>query len=253
MAWTFTSHCVIQPVELTAPHTVYAHLFQPLTPGASPWKAARSWARHGFSPSRRQPHLIWPALNKRWCNASVPPPNPLPGRNASDVSSRRRKINVRTCGTAQPRRQDPFQERAAFWVEFEKTRDRVQPHHRCLVWSYYCAFLGFSFLYLLMITNALLSHGNAAGIHNLCFHATQTLRRWVPEDIYWSAAFQISKLLVKEHHKKSTTYQYQKPTAISWIIYSSVVNKRSRMQKSLSRYAAKTQFRDCDSETSTPL
>lgn len=136
---------------------------------------------------------------------------PAPQQECQRCDSRRRQINARTCGTAQPCRQDPFQERAALRVEFEKAGDRVQPYHRCLVWSYYSAFLGFSFLYLLMITNALLSHGNAAGIHNLCFHAAQMLRRWVPEDIHWSAAFQISKLLLKEHHKEAQRINIKSP------------------------------------------
>lgn len=147
-----------------------------------------------------QPFLIRPKLNNTRCSVSMSAPNPFPGRNATDVSFRRRKMNVGACDTAQPRQQDPLQERAAFRVESEKSRERIQPYHRCLVWSHYSAFLGFSFLYLLMITNALQSHGNAAGIHNLCSCAAQILRRWVPEDIYWSVAFQIYKLLFREHH-----------------------------------------------------
>ena len=175
----------------------------------------------------------------------MPTSSRLSGRNVGDLSFRRRKINVSTCNIVQPCRQDPFQERAAFWVEFEKTRDRVQPCHRYLTWSYYSAFLGFSFPYLLMITNALLSHGNAASIHNLCFHTAQMLRRWVPEDIYWSVVFQIYKLFFKKYHKKCKVLLL-KPTGVSWRIYSSVVNRQSHNQKSLSRYAANTQSRDSD-------
>lgn len=118
------------------------------------------------------------------------------------TSFRRRKMNVSTCNTVQPCRQDVFQERAAFWVELEMTRDRVQPCHRCLTWSYYSAFLGFSFPYPLMTANAFLSYGNTDTIHNLGFHPAGMLRRWVPEDIYWSVVCQIYKLFFKKYHKK---------------------------------------------------
>lgn len=117
----------------------------------------------------------------------------LSDRNAGDISSRRRKVSVSTCNTVQPCRQDAFQGRAAFCVEFEMTGDRVQPCHR---WSYYSAFLGFSFPYPLMTTNALLSYGNTASIYNLGFHPAWMLRIWVPEDIYWSVVCQIYKLFL---------------------------------------------------------
>lgn len=130
-------------------------------------------------------------------HASVLTRSQLSNRNAGDISFRRRKINVSTCDIVQPCRQDAFQERAAFCVQFETTGDRVQSGHRCLTWSHYSAFLGFSFPYLLMTTNALLSHGNTSSIHNLCFHPAWMLRRWVPEDIYWSVVCQIYKLFLR--------------------------------------------------------
>lgn len=143
-----------------------------------------------------------PLQTPQWLHASVLPPSQLSNRNVGDISFRRRKINVSTCNIVQPCRQDAFQERAAFCVQFETTGDRVQSGHRCLTWSYYSAFLGFSFPYLLMTTNALLSHGNTSSIHNLCFYPAWMLRRWVPEDTYWSVVCQIHKLFFKKYHKK---------------------------------------------------
>lgn len=59
--------------------------------------------------------------------ASVLPRSQLPDRNAGSISFRRRKMNVSTCNTVQPCRQDASQGRAAFCVEFEMNGDRVQP------------------------------------------------------------------------------------------------------------------------------
>lgn len=91
-------------------------------------------------------------------------------RNAGDISFRRRKMNASTCNIIQPcSNRMPFREEQLSVWNLRWPDIRVQPCHRGLTWPYYSAFLGFSFPFLLMTTNALLSHGNTASI---IYHST---------------------------------------------------------------------------------
>lgn len=72
-------------------------------------------------------HHDAPSNSTMVTRASVLPRSQLPDRNAGSISFRRRKMNVSTCNTVQPCRQDAGQGRAAFCVEFEMNGDRVQP------------------------------------------------------------------------------------------------------------------------------